>query len=207
MNRLRVNRSICLLGLFVAATAQASDTIFLDGLDSRVCPEGRVLTSNLMYFNAPGSPSVDDADVTQWDSIWGRLSPDDPVTPWPGQNNNMVVVTRTIGTGYIAAQFTVPAGARYRGDFYLSTYFTNPSLDATISPRCGDFVDVAPGCSVRGAGSGSSLFNWYSVPPGRCEIPEGKYYLNIRLTDPADPSSGCTDERCTIALLSTWNSL
>lgn len=204
MNRLSIRCASSLITLFAAGPAWAADIVFWDDFESLNCPAGRMLTSGIGYWNSPGIPIIDNVDTTQWDTIWGRVTPDSAITPWPGPSDNTIIFTNFIRTGYIAARFTVSPGTSYSGRMNHGSYAAGANLTATISTRCGDFTHVEATCRVVNSSTGDRLMSWETASPNRCHLPAGDYYLNIKLTDPTQVVNGCNNLECYENVQSTW---
>lgn len=204
MNRLKFRCASSLIALFATSPAWSADIIFWSDFDPPGCPSGRMLTSRIAYWNAPGLPTVENVDITQWNTIWGRVTPSDPITPWPGPQDNTIIFEDFMRVGYVAAKFTVPPGTSYSGKLYHGSYAAGANLTAAISPRCGDFTHVEPACRVVNAATGDSMVRWETSLPNRCHLPAGDYYLNLKLTDPTQANSGCNDFECYENVQSTW---
>jgi len=197
--------SLCLTALLASQTVHAEDILFSNDFETAGCPAGRILTSPVLYYTAPGWPTAL-ADLTEWDNIWGRDAPGAPIGPWPGQHSVSIVIQEFIRTGYIAAHFTVPNdGITYTGTLNHASYFAGANLTTAISRACGDFTHVEPRC-YREAGGGEVIARWRNtITAGQCTLEPGDYYLNIKLTDPTESVQGCGPVSCEENIQNIWD--
>ena len=176
--------------LILAMTPGVSDAIFRDGYDAGLCPAGRQTRANISY----GDGTLTNVDVTHWENIWGRASAYDPPVPWPGVGSAMPTILNFEKTTYIAAAFHVPDDMppNVFGWITHTEYNYGANLTATISTACGDFRPDNGVCSVE-ALSGMNLVPWRVHPTGNfCLLAQdGNYFLNLRITDPEEPSPTC----------------
>jgi len=195
--------------LFSAATAQASGTIFSDSFDNEAplgCPDTittsggtltHLTTSDIWYGDLmpyPGNPARLDADVTEWDNIWGHGTGflNELVTPWPGVIGAGPVIRDFRRTSFIAAHFNTGDAGDWSGFMNYPTNVGGPNIDVTISRTCGDFSanTANPACVVLNHPSDeTSVARWWFRTGNTGSIchldPNTDYYLNIKLTNPA----------------------
>jgi hypothetical protein len=191
--------------LVLALTPAGADTIFEDGFDTTsACPAGRQLLADFAYGGDNSLRNRYNVDVTLWDNIWGHATALDAVVPFPGRSNAVPIFLNFGASTYIAAQFTVPAGAQpdTYGWIAQTEYNHEADLMAAISQNCGDFSPAAQACFSQGVG-GANLVPW-SVPPPTsfCHVqPGAAYYLNLKVVD----ASGC--EAGTECVVGTANNI
>lgn len=170
------------------------------------CPMGRVLRASIAY--PPHLATRHNVDITQWVNIWGHASATDGITPWPGVPGTSPILKSIPRSGYIAAQFTVPAGSQANGFYKNVSNFGGLNVDMSISERCGDFAPVQPGCFKGNISpSDTGMVYWRMVNPTGfyCDLDPGKtYYTNIRNTMPTQVNANCAAGRptCDIHVLS-----
>ena len=95
---------------------------------------------------------------------------------------------------YIAAHFYVPSGTpvTWLGWIVHTEYNYGHNLTAAISTSCGDFSPSAQACYVESV-SGLNLVPWRTNSGNFCRLqPNTDYYLNLRMTNPDEPSSTCS---------------
>jgi hypothetical protein len=155
-------------------------------------PSGRITTSNIAYVPATGS--VRFTAITEWSAIWGHATPFDAETPFPGKANAQPTVLNFTRTGYVAAHFR-PSGIGARFGWITHTeYNYGGDLTWAISRIPGDFSPADPLCHGTTL-SGQPIAMWTTAPAtyrGKCAVaPSIDYYLNIKLTNPAQGTSTC----------------
>lgn len=165
------------------------------------CPPGRQLTAQLYYnYSMPYSSGVMNADVTTFDSIWGRVRPG-PTIPFPGVNY-FTIIKNMNADGYIATKFTVPIdlGADEFGIMTHGETLPGPNITMSFSDTCGDFAPANPQCGpVVDAGPGQISGKWkheLMVSNGCPLTPGATYYLNFKMTNPA----ACANATCTVTV-------
>ena len=198
-------RAACLSLLLVTPFSHAEDIIAWDGFESQGCPDGRLASSDILYYSTSGWPIARDVDLTEWENIWGAAAPAGTLMSWPGQTSVTIVIQQFQRDRYIAAHFRVPEGTTYTGFLNHGTYFAGAQLTGAISRWCGDFTHVEPHCT-REAGAGEALIRWRTEDStGQCTLDPGDYYVNIKLTDPSQQVAGCGSESCEENIQSLWS--
>jgi hypothetical protein len=159
------------------------------------CPAGRQEHSDIGYVGDGNSGELRyNVDVREWENIWGHASPTDGTVPWPGRGNSAPVIADFGKYTYIAAHFYVPAGAppTWLGWITHTDYNYGHDLTVSISAECGDFSPGAQACYMQTL-SGQPLVPWRMNAGGFCHLqPNTDYYLNLKMTDPDQPSSTCS---------------
>ncbi|MGA9829013.1 MAG: hypothetical protein WBQ57_11875 [Rhodanobacteraceae bacterium] len=164
----------------------------------------RLTVGNVTYV--PGFATAVNADVTQYQNIWGRSSPADPPQPWPAIDNQIAYIDTLPQDKYLAAEFTVPLNpVNFSGQFKRADIAGDVShTSASISETCGDFyVDVGPGCVIDSGNRASPLLVWNigAQVTGVCRvIPGHTYYLNIMMAPLNDPTNSyCQTTGCVMS--------
>lgn len=202
------------------AQAQSGDTIFVN--DFQTCPAAIALgdgsVRNLVTRAAVSYGSYPqqrlNADLTEWDGIWGHNSVNDPVTPWPGVGGASPVIQAFPRAGYFCAHFHAPADAGSRiGHFSNPTLIQGPNLTMAISRNGGDFVNNLPtaGCLAANVPSAdANLVNWKftaNAPGSYCNLQvDSDYYVNVMFTDAQSTfHCGAAAVNCSLAVISYHN--
>ncbi|MGA8277804.1 MAG: hypothetical protein WB784_06380 [Rhodanobacteraceae bacterium] len=153
----------------------------------------RALRGNVTYV--PGFMTYVNADLTQYENIWGRSSPGDPPQPWPAVDNQIAYINPLMRDAYLSAQFTVPISpAHFSGTFKRADIAGDVTrTSASISESCGDFSTAVPaGCVINSGYRGSPLLVWAigeNLPPNVCRLVPGRsYFLNIMMAPLEDPT-------------------
>jgi hypothetical protein len=174
------------------------DQVFVSGMEADVCPEGRILTSDVRYEFTGTIASV---DVTHFENIWGRLTALDAPVTWPGAPGSSPTIEQFTRTGYIAAAFHTPSEMpqTLQGLFKNVSYGGGPALDFSIG-GCGDFSSALGACFVPDTPAiEASMVHWRTQMPTNffCVVaPDTDYYINIRLSDPDDDAGSCSTDSC-----------
>ena len=202
--------SAALLVLAAAAPGAVYDPVFHGGFEqSSSCPAGRQLYSDIGYVGDNNSGDLRyHVDVTEWENIWGHATPYDSTAPWPGRGNSAPVIADFGKTTYIAAHFYVPPGAplTWLGWITHTDYNYGHNLTAAISTECGDFSPSARACYIEGM-SGLPIVPWRTNTGSFCRLqPNTDYYLNLRMTDPDEPSQTCS-HNADVCAIGTANAL
>lgn len=168
---------------------------FMDSCGQPPPATGRITTSNLAYVPPAGTRFT---GVTEWSAIWGHASATDVEVLFPGRSNASPSIINFTRTGYIAAHFR-PTGAGARFGYITHTeYNYGADLTWSISTAAGDFNPANTRC--KGATlSGQVLGRWTTAPAtygAFCPVAQGvDYYLNIKLTNPAQGTTTCAANR------------
>lgn len=170
-------------------------------------PLTRITTGSVSYV--PSSGTRTNVNMTSWDEIWGHATSTDATVPFPGRPNSQPSLLGFPKTGYLAAKFTVPAGAVINTYGWIShtEYNYGQDLTASISTNCGDFAPSNPSC-LAVTSSGQNLVPWaVSTPASFCPVVPGQtYFLNIKMTDPSRPSDTCAPS-ATSCVIGTSNNI
>ena len=182
--------------VLAAAAPGAYDPLFHGSFaQNSSCPAGRQIYSDIGYVGDNNSGDLRyHVDVREWENIWGHSSPYDSTAPWPGRNNSAPVIADFGKYTYIAAHFYVPAGAppTWLGWITHTDYNYGHNLTAAISTECGDFSPTAQACYIQ-ALSGMPIVPWRMNTGAFCRLqPNTDYYLNLKMTDPDEPSPTCS---------------
>ena len=194
--------------LLLAASLSASpDQIFFSGMELDTCPARRIERSDVTY----GAGTDADVDVTRFENVWGRGAASDPGQPWPGASGATPIIDEFTRDGYVAAAFhTAPdLPATTRGLYKNVSYGGGPNLDFSLSVQCGDFSSALGGClAVDIPAADVSLVYWRGANGTAfyCALaPDTDYYVNVRLHDPDDAASGCSDADCRVTTMSAFD--
>jgi hypothetical protein len=195
--------------VLAAAAPGAYDPLFHGGFEqTSTCPAGRQIFSDMGYVGDNHSGDLRyHVMVTEYDNIWGHADPYDQAAPWPGRPNSAPVIADFGKTTYIAAHFHVPPGApiTWLGWITHTDYNYGHNITAAISTQCGDFSPGAQACYVQSL-SGQPLVPWRTNSGSFCRLqPDTDYYLNLRMTNPNEPSATCSQhaEVCAIGTANT----
>lgn len=176
--------------LILAMTPGVTDPILRDGFDADLCPSGRQTRANLSL----GGFNLSNVDVTQWANVWGRANVWDPPVPFPGLSYSMPIILNFGETTYLALQFHVPVDSPNNrfGWITHTEYNYGQDLTASISTECGDFNPPSHACHGETL-SGQNLAPWRVNSAGNfCLLtPDTTYFLNLKITDPDQPSPTC----------------
>ena len=176
--------------LILALTPGLSDPIMRDGFDANLCPSGRQTRANISFQGF----TLTNVDVTEWVNIWGRASSFDSPIPWPGVASSMPIILNFGETTYMSLHFHVPIDSPPNRFGWLThtEYNYGQDLTAAISTECGDFNPPSSVCHSETV-SGQNLVPWrVAATGGFCLLtPNADYYLNLKITDPDQPSSTC----------------
>jgi len=194
--------------LLAVSTAQTSESIFTDGFDSsQECPETissprGTLTlrqvADISYLPGNPPPTRHNVDITQFDNIWGHLSPTDATVPWPGRRGASSTVDELGKNEFFAAKFHVPADASMTlsGSYKNVMYGYGPNVDFSISEQCGDFEPPQDACwGTDFIADDTPMVYWRlaSATNYYCHLDRDRdYYVNIRFTD-SDPNADSCD--------------
>jgi hypothetical protein len=205
--------------LLVVATSQTSESIYADSFDAGAAcpasistPEGvytRALVSDIKY--PPANLVRHNVDLTQFENIWGHITPTDFVIPWPGVTGATVTLASIPKDQYIAAAFRVPAGAPVDLGGYFSNdgYNAGPPIDISISKQCGDFSPPQRGCHDENQPPNDShSLDWRMQNPTNyvCALTaDTDYYVNIKFHDPQTTHPGCSGNVCRTTLMHQWS--
>jgi hypothetical protein len=170
------------------------------------CPPGRFTLGSVSYnYNLSAANTARNVDLTRADNIWGRISPTDPIVGFPWKNT-FAVLQGFPKTGYVAAQFMVPA---WMPDTNLTGLFTHgetlpgPNVTMSISTRCGDFNPPDAICIRQNMGPGSILTK-YKLPGTAgyaCPVaPGGTYFVNFKFTSPPAAHPDCSAISCKVTI-------
>lgn len=193
---------------YCAATEATADTLFRSQFEYS---DKRLEYADVGYTIAdPLVPTVR-ANLNNFGEIWGRTSPTQTPVPWPGKVFYAVVKNFERGR-FIAAKFHVPADVdiNTNGQMFHGDNYAGPSLTTTISPICGDFGPVALYCATENQGSGEVMVKW-KIAGGNpsfnyCALTPGQdYFINITMTNPAQPHHDCTGNVCKVNMQNSWN--
>ena len=190
--------------LATVAMTVVPDQMFVSGMEADVCPEGRIVTSDVRY---EFSGVVAAVDVTQFENIWGRQSASDPLVGWPGISGATPTIEEFTRTGYIAAAFHTPSELpeMLTGMFKNISYGGGPALDVSIG-ACGDFSSSLGACFAGDVQPvDQSMVHWRTTAgsPVWCVVaPDTDYYVNIRLSDPDDDAAACSTDVCSVTMAS-----
>lgn len=186
--------SAALLVLAAAAPGVYDPLFHADFEQNSTCPAGRQLYSDIGYVGDNDSGGLRyHVSLTEWENIWGHASPYDTTMPWPGRSNSAPVIADFGKTTYVAAHFFVPQGAplTWLGWITHTDYNYGHNLTAAISTSCGDFSPSAQACFVQST-SGQTIVPWRTTGGTFCRLlPDTDYYLNLKMTDPDEPSPTC----------------
>ena len=196
--------------VLAAAAPGAYDPLFHGSFEQNSsCPAGRQIYSDIGYVGDNNSGGLRyHVDVREWENIWGHSSPNDSTVPWPGRNNSAPVIADFGKYTYIAAHFYVPAGAppTWLGWITHTDYNYGHNLTAAISTECGDFSPTAQACYIQ-ALSGMPIVPWRMNTGAFCRLqPDTDYYLNLKMTDPDEPSPTCS-RNAEVCAIGTANAL
>lgn len=189
--------------LILAMTPGVDDPILRDGFDANLCPAGRQTQANLSI----GGFTATNVDVRYWENVWGRANVWDPVVPWPGLSYSMPTILNFGQNSYMALLFHVPANAPHNrfGWITHTEYNYGQDLTVAISTECGDFHPPSNTCHAD-TRSGQNLAPWRVNSSGNfCLLtPDTDYYLNLRITDPTQPSQSCNPS-ASVCVIGTAN--
>jgi hypothetical protein len=195
-----IGMTALLLATSISGTA---DGIFRDGMEGDVCPDGRIVQSDILY----GDVTLTDVDVTLFENVWGYLTSSDPLTLWPGINGSTPMILDFTKTGYLAAKFHTLSDppALLTGMFKYTSYpFMGPALDLSISGQCGDFSAELAGCVALNIPPVDQAFVHWRFSAGNpfmCQLqPDTDYYVNVRFTDPTATAPQCSDVACPVPI-------
>ena len=176
--------------LILAMTPGVTDPIMRDGFDADLCPSGRQTRANIALSGFTEA----NVDVTQWANVWGRSTIFDPPIPWPGVSTSMPIILNFGETSYLALAFHVPIDSPPNRFGWLThtEYNYGQDLTAAISTECGDFNPPSSRCHSETV-SGQNLVPWrVAATGGFCLLtPDTDYFLNLKITDPYQPSPTC----------------
>lgn len=187
--------------------AGSTDVLFRDGYDANLCPEGRVLHSDVSYA-IPSSGTRHNVDLTAFENIWGHSTDLDSAMMWPGRPGSSPIIENVASTGYIAARFHTPPGMpiTLRGMFKNANYPAGPNLDFSISEQCGDFYPQQSGCLATDIiGGDVPLVYWQAALSNfSCVLDaDTDYFVNIQVTNPGhDPN--CRGPSCEVHTLNYY---
>ena len=168
------------------------------GMEADVCPEGRILTSDVHW---EFSGTIANVDVTHFENLWGRIAAADAPAPWPGVAGSAPTIEQFARTGYIAAAFHTPSemAPTLQGMFKNVSYGGGPALDFSIG-GCGDFSSALGACFVPDTlAIDTAMVRWRTQVPTNfyCIVaPDTDYYINIRLSNPDDDAGSCSGSSC-----------
>lgn len=177
------------------------------GCPATILSNGQTLTrqtrGNIAYVNSTGIRVG--GDLTMYDNIWGHTTSSDTLVPWPGRVPSMPIITMSRHQ-YIAAQFTVPSGVSQAlyGEIARTTYSYGIDMTVAISRTCGDFNPTNPRC--LSAIPTGDFPHWQTSPTGnQCPVTDGVYYLNIKVTSPAQVTTTCPNASSPTCPMGTTN--
>lgn len=166
-------------------------------------PRTRATISDIHYLPETSGQHVrHNVDLTLWDNIWGHITENDDVTPWPGVAGSSPTIWTLGKTQYVAAKFHVgaTAPASLTGFYKNVSYGAGPNLDMSISPTCGDFAPAQQGCLRTDVpATDQGMVYWRMTNPTNfyCALtPNTDYYLNMQFHDPATTGPGCSGATC-----------
>ncbi len=166
---------------------------------------GRILSSRIAYVPNAGIRQV---GVTEWSAVFGHATATDAEVAFPGRPNSQPSVMDFRRTGYLALHF-VPGTVGKFGMVQHTEYNYGADLTWAISTAAGDFAPSSALC--HGATqSGQQIARWTTQPAtyrSYCPLVQGgSYYLNIKLTDPAQATSTCAANQasCVIGLANSF---
>lgn len=173
-----------------------------------LAPTSRQTTADICYSYGLGTSCIPGADVTQFNSIWGRNAPGSNAIPFPGYQE--FVVLKTLDkTKYIAAKIDVPLTGLDLSSNGIITHgetYPGPNLTVAISSTCGDFNPSSSICAATGVSGGQIAGKWKlptATQTNGCVLTPGQsYYLNIKATNPAQTSSDCSGNICKVTVQS-----
>ena len=164
------------------------------------CPAGQATVSDIHYLPEPPAHVRHTVDLTLWDNIWGHISENDDVSPWPGVAGASPTIWSIGKTQYVGALFHTTSTLSLSGHYVNVSYGAGPNLDMSISPTCGDFAPAQAGCLKTNIPSdGSGMIYWRMQNPTTfwCALtPNADYYLNVRFHDPTTTGPGCSGDFC-----------
>lgn len=168
-------------------------------------PSGRILTSRIAYVPSSG---IRITGITEWSALFGHASATDTEVVFPGRPNSQPSIMDFRRTGYVALHF-VPGSVGRFGMIQHTEYNYGGDLTWAISTAPGDFAPANPLC--HGATqSGQQIGRWTTAGGTyRTYCPVlvgGNYYLNIKLTNPAQGTSTCaaTNVNCVVGLANSF---
>jgi hypothetical protein len=191
--------------LATLASSACAEDLFNDGYDGSPddCPLDRQVVEKLCFrytFTGPSCTTL--TDITRFESIWGRNTPNGTQTLFPGLNY-YTVFTGMLSASYTAVRFEVPLTlpANQTGIISHGETLPGPNLTAAISERCGDFLPTNSQCGPsENVGPGQLMAKWKlgsNTASNGCPLEPGKaYYLNIMMTNGAD----CPGDACAVTL-------
>jgi hypothetical protein len=201
--------SAALLVLAAAAPGVYDPVFHGDFEQNSTCPAGRQLYSDLGYVGDNHSGDLRyHVYLGEWENIWGHADPYDTTTPWPGRGNSAPVIAEFGKTTYIAAHFYVPPGAplTWLGWITHTDYNYGHNITAAISTECGDFSPAAQTCFIQSQ-SGQPLVPWRTNTGAFCRLqPDTDYYLNLKMTNPNEPSPTCS-QHADVCAIGTANAV
>jgi hypothetical protein len=178
--------------------AQSTPATVTVGGPGDTCPAGRQTTATICYnYNLANSSCIANADITDFNNIWGRTAPGGTAIPFPG--TNYFTVFRDFNkTQYIAAKITVPETGMNPSSFGIITHgetLPGPNVTVSISDKCGDFNPTNPICVATDRTGGAIAAKWKlssATQVNGCPLTPGEtYYLNIKATNPTQTNSDC----------------
>ena len=167
-----------------------------------VVPRTRATVSDLHYMPEPPAHVRHNVDLTLWDNIWGHITENDNVIPFPGPSGASPTIWTLGKTQYIAAKFnTGSLPANVFGFYKNVSYGAGPNLDMAISTACGDFAPAGgPGCAVTDVqATDQGLVYWRMINGTNfyCPLQQNTdYYLNIQFHDINTTGPGCSGVTC-----------
>ena len=185
--------------------AQTPNGLFADGFEGPdSCPAGRQTTATVGWrYDGFGDHP---APVTDAAMLFGRLDWRDN-TPIPFPYSQQFVVIRGVrADSYVALAMDVPFGLPWNqnGTQWHNETLGGPRLDASISRACGDFNPYPFGCANAGVLLGHPMVAWRlsTFPSSGCALEPGRWYYNIRLTDPVEDFSATCNPSSTVCTIS-----
>jgi hypothetical protein len=169
-------------------------------------PERTRITAMSIGYNGVANVGNVTADMTKFDSMYGRTSLTDtpPWQPWPQVDGIGPTYRWSASHTYVAQQFTTAASGRFLGSLAFQSNnargcrntngtpgpCAQPFMDVSISTTCDDFNPATAYVVTSAASDGQPHVKWnmgygLGLPLGGLTA-NTTYYLNVRFHDPAD---------------------
>lgn len=200
-----------LAGMFgLAALAHAqTNGIMRDGFEPEGwCPSGRV-TQTVMSWRYDGIGRAL-TDVRFADNIWGKTTASGVPLPYPWMNY-FAIFWQLPRSGYVAAQFDLAPWVplwQYN-TFWHGETSGGPHTDLAISDRCGDFNPAEEWCAKFDTYTGHMMVRGM-LPESPALVgcvmqPLGRYYVNVRFSDPTEDHFDCGHAVCRTTIQNNRN--
>lgn len=196
--------------LAASRSASAQDNgIFRNGYEvPGACPQGRITQTVVSWrYDGIGRKST---NVTLADNIWGRSTANATPVPYPWMNF-FAVFWAMPRHGYIAAEFDIAPWVPM-WQYTLMTHgetIPGPATDMAISDQCGDFNPPGEWCArfgtLTGQRMGATKLPSAPIVAGCNLQPLGRYYINIRFTDPNAQDFYCGAVTCQTTVQNNHN--